>query len=174
MFCPYCGVKMNEGEAFCRSCGKNILPQFDSNAPQGQPIQRKETNFQDTHTNITQVPDMKMSGSIGAGVVVGFFLLLIIGWIPIIGALISGIAAGATARGALRGMATGFIAGIIGAIAIGILLTTVGTSIGGIIGGIIGMGIGTVLLLLSIGGAILSMMGGFIGGALRSRTPRYY
>jgi hypothetical protein len=174
MFCPYCGSKAGEGEIFCRTCGKHMGTVPQSRAPQETGTYGKETNIQDTYVNTFPSPPLKTNGSIGAGVMIGFFLLLILGWIPIIGALIAGIVAGAVARGAGRGLVAGFISGIIGVGIIVILLTGVLSFLGGVIGGLIGISVGTVLILLSIGGAVVAMIGGLIGGALRRRMPVYY
>jgi len=57
--------------------------------------------------------------SLGLGVLVGFLLLISLGWIPVIGPLIAGIAAGVVARGAKRGALAGFLAGIVGAVILG-------------------------------------------------------
>ncbi len=116
---------------------------------------------------------MAKRGSLGLGVVAGFLLMAIIGWIPIIGALIAGIIAGAIARGAGRGLIAGFLSGVIGLIILALVFSLFGVAIGGVLGaiisGAIGIGISTILLVIEIGGIILVTIGGLIGGALRSR-----
>jgi len=116
---------------------------------------------------------MVKTGSMGLGIIVGFILMGVIGWIPIIGALIAGVIAGAITRGAGRGLLTGFIAGIIGILLLEALITTIGGALGGglgaAIGGVIGIGVGTILGLLAIGDIFLITIGGLIGGALRPR-----
>ena len=116
---------------------------------------------------------MAKTGNMGLGIIIGFILMGIIGWIPIIGALIAGIIAGVIARGAGRGLLTGFIAGIIGILFLGVLITVIGGALGGgigaAIGGIVGVGVGTVLGLLAIVDIFVVTVGGLIGGALSPR-----
>jgi hypothetical protein len=111
-------------------------------------------------------------GSIGLGAFVGFLLLVFLGFIPILGALIAGLVAGLIARGAGRGAAAGFVAGILGAVVIALLLTVGGATIGGLfglagLGGLLGGLVGGAGVLLSLGNAIVCLIGGLIGGALR-------
>lgn len=166
MFCPYCGAKLNEDEVFCHSCGKHTTSSGDTPIPQQSPTQTGGTFNQNIQFNS---PAPRLKGSIGVGSVVGFLLLIILGWIPILGAIIAGLVAGLIARGALRGLAAGFISGIIGAVIIAILFSFIGGLIAGAIGSAIGFGVGGLLILLSVGGAILSGIGGLIGGLLRHR-----
>jgi hypothetical protein len=111
-------------------------------------------------------------GSIGLGAFVGFLLLIFLGFIPILGALIAGLVAGLIARGAGRGAAAGFVAGIVGAVVVALLLTVGGAAIGGLfglagLGGLLGGLVGGAGVLLSLGNAIVCLIGGLIGGALR-------
>ncbi len=52
-------------------------------------------------------------GSMGAGLIVGILLLVLLGWIPFTGWIIAGFAAGLAARGSIRGFFSGLIAGVI-------------------------------------------------------------
>ncbi len=52
-------------------------------------------------------------GSMGAGLIIGILLLVLLGWIPFVGWIVAGLAAGLAARGAMRGLFSGLIAGVI-------------------------------------------------------------
>ena len=130
-------------------------------------------------------------GSIGIGILIGFLLIALIGWTPIFGPLIifgsfiGGLAAGVIARGAWRGAFAGLVTGIIGATILGIVimvfLSSSGTNLGGFIaaaarstlsGDIIGlsrMGVSALLIAYSLTGAVLSTIGGIIGGEIAHR-----
>ncbi len=54
-----------------------------------------------------------MYGSIGAGIISGALLLILIGWIPLYGWIIAGLAAGLVSRGSARGFISALISGII-------------------------------------------------------------
>jgi hypothetical protein len=114
------------------------------------------------------------SGNMGLGIFVGFILMAVIGWVPIIGALIAGIVAGAIARGATRGLAAGFIAGIVGLVIIAILLAVAGATIAGplgaMFGSIIGLGTSSLIAVLGFSGIVLVTIGGLVGGALRPQS----
>ncbi len=115
---------------------------------------------------------MAETGNLGLGVVAGFLLMAVIGWIPIIGALIAGIVAGAIARGAGRGLLAGFLSGVIGLIILAVFFSILGAAAGGAFGTMIaaiGIGASVFLGIIEIGGIILVTIGGLIGGALRSR-----
>jgi hypothetical protein len=116
---------------------------------------------------------MAETGNIGLGILVGFILMAVIGWIPVVGALIAGIAAGAIAKGPARGLTAGFVSGIIGLVILWILFTFVGASVGGamgaFIGGILGIGISGVLAIVGFGGIAFVTLGGLIGGSVKPR-----
>ena len=97
---------------------------------------------------------MAKAGSITLGVFVGIIMMVIIGWIPLIGALIAGLVAGAIARGARRGLVVGFLSGLIGLLILIFLASAMGSAIAGAVG---------------IGGIILVAIGGLMGGAFRHR-----
>lgn len=113
---------------------------------------------------------MPKTGSMSLGVFIGFILMVIIGWIPVLGALVAGIIAGAIARGPGRGIATGFFAGILGLIILAIFFFGFGSTNTGTLGtqisSVVGLSIHTLLVVLSVGGIILITIGGLIGGAL--------
>lgn len=67
-------------------------------------------------------------GSLGLTVLVGFILMIVLGWFPVIGPLIAGFVAELIARGVGRGALAGFLSGIVGGIIIGVILTIVGTA----------------------------------------------
>jgi len=153
-FCPRCGKYFESN--YCPDCGVDLRP------PPPAPSQSSSTGP-------TQA---RPSGSIGLGAFVGFLLLIFLGFIPILGALIAGVVAGLIARGAGRGAAAGFVAGILGAVVVALLLTVGGAAIGGIfglagLGGLLGGLVGGAGVLLSLGNAIVCLIGGLIGGALR-------
>jgi uncharacterized membrane protein YeaQ/YmgE (transglycosylase-associated protein family) len=65
---------------------------------------------------------MSDSGSLGLGVFIGFILMIILGWIPVIGAFIAGLVAGLIAKGGvIRGAKAGFLSGMMGAIVIAVM-----------------------------------------------------
>ena len=82
-FCPRCG-KYSESN-YCPDCG------VDLRAAAGQYV-----NLRDSPS---PQPQARPSGSIGLGALAGFLLLILLGSIPILGALISGFVAGLIARG---------------------------------------------------------------------------
>ncbi|MEM0157146.1 MAG: hypothetical protein QXN26_03655 [Thermoplasmataceae archaeon] len=61
-----------------------------------------------------------MYGSIGSGIISGVLLLILIGWIPLYGWIIAGLAAGLAARGSARGFISALISGVI--VSMGIVL----------------------------------------------------
>jgi hypothetical protein len=154
-FCPRCG-RYSESN-YCPNCGTDLR------SPPPAPSQPYPS------TGPTQA---RPKGSIGLGAFVGFLLLIFLGFIPVLGALIAGIVAGLIARGAGRGAAAGFVAGILGAVIVALLLTAGGATIGGLfglasLGGLLGGLVGGAAVLLSLGNAIVCLIGGLIGGALR-------
>jgi len=80
------------------------------------------------------VAQPKAKGSIRLGTFVGFLLLLLLGFIPILGAVIAGLVAGLIARGVGRGAVAGFLAGIAGAVALIVLLSIGGAALGAFFG----------------------------------------
>jgi hypothetical protein len=107
-------------------------------------------------------------GSLGLAVFLGFITMIVLGWIPVIGSFIAGLVAGLIARGgAGRGATAGFLTGILGALIIGAVLMFLGTAFLGGLGFLVGFGLNILVILLSLVGAIIALIGGAIGGALR-------
>ena len=97
---------------------------------------------------------------LGSGTLVGFIVMIILGWIPIFGPLIAGFAAGLVAGGgAGRGATAGFLAGILGGIIIGTVITFLGVAFLGPIGALLGIFAGFIAIVLSLGGAIIALIG---------------
>jgi hypothetical protein len=166
-FCPGCGKAIPAGSIFCNYCGVRL------------PTERELMIVEPPRDWAASQPHAPSStirprgtGSIGLGVLAGFLLLFFIGFIPIIGALIAGIVSGLIARGAARGAIAGFVAGIFRSVILAILISFLGAAIGGILGlagfgGLLGGLVGGSFVLLSLGSAIVCLIGGLIGGALR-------
>jgi hypothetical protein len=106
-------------------------------------------------------------GGMGLGVFVGFLLMLLIGWIPVLGPLLAGIVAGILAGGVGKGALAGFLSGIMAAIILGLLVAFWGLVKFGPLEALLG-GLATfwVALLLSAGAALFGLIGGIIGGAM--------
>jgi len=170
-FCPRCGKETLADALFCNYCGAR-LPTVDE-----LKVVESPRGWAPTPPSQSYIPAnvMQRRGSIGLGVLAGFLLLTLLGFIPIVGALIAGLVAGLVARGAGRGALAGFIAGILGSVVLTFLLTAFGGALGGILGGLFGglVGgifgglIGSIFILLTLGSAIVCLIGGLIGGALR-------
>lgn len=107
-------------------------------------------------------------GGTGLAVFVGFLLMLLIGWIPILGPLLAGIVAGILAQGGVGdGALAGFLSGIMGAIILGILVAFYEfVKIGPMASLLGGLATFVVALLLSVGAALFGLIGGIIGGAI--------
>ena len=106
-------------------------------------------------------------GSLIVAVLVGFILMIILGWIPLIGPFIAGLVAGYIAKGGLgRGALAGFLSGIVGGIILGVIVTVLSTAALGPLGLLIGAFAGLAAIILSLGGAIIALLGGLVGGAI--------
>lgn len=105
-------------------------------------------------------------GNIGLGFLIGIILIIVIGWIPILGAFVAGLAGGWVARGSMRGLAVGFVSGIVGLVLITTVLTGLGAAIYGHIGEIVG---GVVGVVLSAGSVFMASVGGLVGGLANHR-----
>jgi hypothetical protein len=108
-------------------------------------------------------------GGIGLAVFVGFLLMLLIGWIPVLGPLLAGIVAGILAQGGVGdGALAGFLSGIMAAILIGLLVILWGivNNFGPLESLLGGLATFWVALLLSAGAALFGLIGGIIGGAI--------
>ncbi|MCL5783590.1 MAG: hypothetical protein M1476_06755 [Candidatus Thermoplasmatota archaeon] len=129
--------------------------------------------------------DRLMYGSIGAGVLVGLFLLTLLGWIGFYGWIAAGVAAGLAARGAARGLVAGLLAGILASvilivfalfvpIAIVITLNSLIDSpfltndVFPFIYHVMGLPALTIIKHVAIDGIVIPALGGFVGGAILS------
>jgi len=174
-FCPTCGKETLADALFCNYCGARV-PTVDELKVVEPPRDWAPTPPSQSYIP-ANVMQRRETGSIGLGIIAGFLLLTLLGFIPIVGALIAGLVAGLIARGAGRGAFAGFIAGILGSVVLTFLLTTFGGALGGILGGLFGglVGgifgglIGSIFILLTLASAIICLIGGLIGGALRRR-----
>jgi len=161
-FCPNCG-KHSETK-FCPDCGTRLTTVAPQTAQ--TPVQNVPQPRQPPYS----LPRPK--GSIGLGIVAGFLLLILLGYIPIFGALMAGFVAGLITRGAGRGAAAGLIAGIGGAVILSIILLVAGATIVSLLGQA-GLAVllkgstGGIITLLALGNAVVCLVGGLIGGALR-------
>ena len=98
--------------------------------------------------------------------------MILLGYIAIFGALIAGFVAGLITRGPGRGAAAGLIAGIGGAVVLSIMLSIAGTTLVSLLGQagmsvLLKGSVGGVITLLALGNAVVCLVGGLIGGALR-------
>ncbi len=117
---------------------------------------------------------MAKEGSVALGSIVGFLLMLVIGWVPFVGALIAGFVAGLIAKGPGRGFAAGLGASIIGLAMITLAFALAGTFLAGLVGtltfGLLGLGISVFLGIMWLGGIILAAVGGALGGLVARST----
>lgn len=166
-FCPKCGKAVSAGSIFCNYCGVRLPTERELTVvePPDDWVPTPSQRYAPSSTT-------RSRGGIGLGVLAGFLLLIFLGFIPILGALIAGIVAGLIARGAGRGAVAGFVAGIFGSVVLAIFLSFLGAAVGGIfgltgLGGLLGGLVGGSYVVLSLGSAIVCLIGGLIGGALR-------
>ncbi|MDP7976402.1 MAG: hypothetical protein ACP5T5_01765 [Thermoprotei archaeon] len=120
---------------------------------------------------------MARGGSVVLGSVVGFLLIIVIGWVPFIGALIAGFVAGLIARGAWRGFIAGLGASLIGFVIITLAFALAGGAIAGFVGaftfGLMGLGISVFLAIISLAGILLAAIGGALGGLAAQSTRSF-
>ncbi len=109
-------------------------------------------------------------------VVVGFILVLVLGWIPFIGPLVAGIITGYLATretgGVLKGFAAGIIAGSLGAIIAAIALFFLGALVAGPLGALVGGAVGAGLVVAAAIKSVLVGVGGAIGALIAGRARR--
>lgn len=128
----------------------------------------------------------RVYGSIGAAVVAGVLLLIVLGWLPLYGWLAAGLAAGLIARGSGRGLLAGIISGaIVSAVATASTLFLTGAEMSSLVG-LIGndlvsshvfnaidilssMSSMAIIKTLLVDGIVIPAIGGFIGGSILSR-----
>ncbi len=102
------------------------------------------------------------------GVLVGFVAMILLGSFPLLGPLVAGFLAGIiTNQGGGKGALAGFLSGIAGGVIWAAILLITG-SLFGPLGFFFGSLAGLVIIIASLGGALLATLGGFLGGALRS------
>ncbi len=106
----------------------------------------------------------KKEGSFWLAVAVGFVLMVILGFAPVIGPLVAGLIAGLIAGGGIwNGGKAGFMSGLLGAIILSVLAILGSTFLLGIFGLVAGLGIAVTLIVLALYHAVLGMIGGCIG-----------
>jgi hypothetical protein len=106
-------------------------------------------------------------GNFWLGVIVGFIVMIVLSFLPVIGALLGGFVAGIIARGGWwNGAKAGFVAGIFGAIVLGIILIVGSTLFLGVVGFFGGLGVTVALIAIALYSAILGLVGGAIGGLI--------
>jgi len=106
-------------------------------------------------------------GNFWLGVIVGFIVMIVLGFLPVIGPLLGGFVAGIIARGGWwNGAKAGFVAGIFGAIVLGIILIIGATLFLGVVGFFGGLGVTAALIAIALYSAILGLVGGAIGGLI--------
>jgi hypothetical protein len=105
------------------------------------------------------------TGSLAIGVSAGFVLMIILGWLPIVGPLIAGVVAGLMAEGGLRrGAVTGLLAGTFGGVALALILTSVDPATFAPLGFSVDFLGSFMLAILSVGGTIGALIGGALAG----------
>jgi|APHig6443717817_1056837.scaffolds.fasta_scaffold531500_2 hypothetical protein len=110
----------------------------------------------------------KKQGSFWLAVAVGFVLMVILGFVPVIGPLVAGLVAGLIAGGDVwNGGKAGFLSGLAGAVILSVLAIIGSTFLLGIFGLIAGLGIAMTLIILALYHAALGLTGGIIGVLLR-------
>jgi len=113
---------------------------------------------------------MGKQGSVVLGSIVGFTLMVFIGWVPFFGAFIAGLVAGMIAKGPGRGFLAGLGAATLGLLIITLAFAVAGTILAGVIGGVtfglMGLGISVFLGILWLGGILIAALSGALGGLL--------
>ncbi|MCL4381269.1 MAG: DUF5518 domain-containing protein [Candidatus Marsarchaeota archaeon] len=105
------------------------------------------------------------------GVLSGFAVMVFLGWIPIIGPVLSGLIAGiVTKRGALYGMLSGLLAGIAGSIAVIFALLLFLRPLFHLLLAVFAIDFSAMIILIGFTSVLLSATCGYIGGALREKT----
>jgi len=110
----------------------------------------------------------KKEGSFWLAVAIGFILMVVLGFVPVIGPLVAGLVAGLIAGGgAWNGGKAGFLSGLLGAVILSGLAIVGSTFLLGIFGLVAGLGIAVTLIILALYHAVLGFIGGFLGSLLR-------
>jgi len=110
----------------------------------------------------------KKEGSFWLAVAVGFVLMVVLGFAPVIGPLVAGLIAGLIAGGGVwNGGKAGFLSGLLGAVILSVMAIIGSTFLLGIFGLVAGLGIAGALIILALYHAVLGLIGGVVGGLLR-------
>lgn len=110
----------------------------------------------------------KKEGSFWLAVAVGFVLMVVLGFAPVIGPLVAGLIAGLIAGGGVwNGGKAGFFSGLLGAVILSAMAIIGSTFLLGIFGLVAGLGIAAALIILALYHAVLGLIGGVVGGLLR-------
>ncbi len=98
----------------------------------------------------------------------GFILMLIIGWIPVLGPLVSGLIAGfVTRRGALYGLFSGFLSSLIASIIMLFIVIDVFKSTYLVyLLSLFDINLNSLIILIGLISVLISAIGGYIGGAI--------
>ncbi len=104
-------------------------------------------------------------GNLGIAIGIGSLIMALIGWIPIIGAMVSGLLSGILARGYLRGGLAALLSGIIGIIIFSAIASVLGVNIESIFGPQVEDNI-LYFYQMSI---ILAIVMGLFGGSVKKR-----
>ena len=108
---------------------------------------------------------MGSTSSLVISVAAGFVLMIILGWLPVVGPLIAGVVAGLMAEGGLRrGALTGLLAGIFGGVTLALILMNVDPATFAPLGFSVGFLGNLMLAILSVGGVVGALIGGALGG----------
>lgn len=104
-------------------------------------------------------------GNLGIAIGIGSLIMALIGWIPIIGAMVSGLLSGIIARGYLRGGLAALLSGIIGIIIFSAIASVLRVNIESIFGPQVEDNI-LYFYQMSI---ILAIVMGLFGGSVKKR-----
>jgi hypothetical protein len=115
---------------------------------------------------------MESKVSVVAGALAGAVLLILTGWIPVIGALISGMVAGGITKGLFRGLIAGFLAGVVGFVIVTYLFSDISLMLDGIIGAASGSGTAELIAMLEFLTVPFASLGGLIGGVVGSMKQK--
>jgi hypothetical protein len=107
-------------------------------------------------------------GNFWLAALAGFIIMVLLGgFLPVLGPIVGGVVAGLIAKGGMwNGAKAGFVAGIFGALVTGIIALVIGTMALGLLGFLAAMGIGLVLVILALYFAVLGLAGGAVGGLI--------
>ncbi len=107
-----------------------------------------------------------------AEIIITALLMLLIGWIPVIGAIIAGFIGGYRVGGMVKGLIVGLIGCILGLVAAVMLLSIFNLSLFGPVGVIFSFIALVGLIKYSVISIIMASIGGLIGGWFKSRRTR--